>query len=254
VHPVAFKLGDLAIHWYGVLMAVGFLLGLWTATRRSPRDGLAPGAIADLAPWLLVGGLLGARLLYVVTFWKEEFAGQPNWQIFMIRTGLVFYGGLIGATLACLLFLWRRKLPAWKVGDTLAPSIALGHVFGRLGCFFTGCCHGAACDLPWAIRFPAEHATGGRPVHPTQLYEAVLNLLLYVALERLYRKKRFDGQVFALYLMAYGVLRAFVDLFRGDYGELRVLGLTPGQAVSGFVLVVGLVLYRVLSKAGPKPA
>jgi phosphatidylglycerol:prolipoprotein diacylglycerol transferase len=248
VHPVAFELGSFSVHWYGILLAAGFLAGAWTASRRAPLDGLNPEKVIELIPWLLIGGLLGARLLYVVTYWGDEFAGKSILQILNLRSGLVFYGGLIGAVLSCIVAINLKKLPHWKTGDVMAPSIALGHMFGRIGCFFTGCCHGTVCDLPWAIRFPPEHATGGQPVHPTQFYEAGLNLLLYAGLEWLYRRKKFDGQVFATYLIAYGFLRAFTDAFRGDYAEKWFDLLTPGQAASVIMVIAGVTMYVVVPR------
>ena len=250
MHPVAFDIGSLTIHWYGVMVALAFVVGLWTATRRCSRDGLRPESIADLGPWLIVAGLLGARALYVVSYWRESFAGEPWWEVFMIqRGGLVFYGGLIAAVLATIVYVKWKQLPPMKVGDALAPSIALGHVFGRIGCLMNGCCYGSACSLPWAIHFPVEHHTGGRGVHPTQLYEAGLNRLLYIVLEKVYRKKRFDGQVFGLYLIAYAVLRVGVEFFRGDYGTHKLGILSPGQLISALILLAGVVILWVQGSA-----
>lgn len=170
----------------------------------------------------------------------------------MIRHGgLVFYGGFIAAALTGVFYARWKKLPLVNLADTLAPSIALGHFFGRIGCFLNGCCHGAPCALPWAVRFPAEHATGGQPVHPTQLYEAFLNLALFAGLAWLHRRKRFHGQVFGVYLTGYAVLRAAVEFFRGDYGAQRFGPFTPGQAVSVGILIVGLVFLRLTRRAAP---
>ena len=202
MHKVAFHIGPLTIHWYGILVALGFLFGLWTASRRGMRDKLSPDTVYDAGVWLLIGAIVGARALYVISYWREDFAGKPFTEIFKVQQGgLVFYGGLIGASLALIVFVRLRKLPLWSFADALAPSIALGNVLGRLGCLMTGCCYGRACDLPWAIRFPADHATRGAPVHPTQLYDSLLNLVLYLSLASIYRRKEFDGQVFATYLM-----------------------------------------------------
>ena len=253
VHKIAFELGPLSIHWYGILVAIGFLAGLWTASRRAARSGLPGEIIADLGFWLLLGAIVGARALYVATFWRVQFADKPIWEIFRLRSGFVYYGGLIGATLAGLLFTRGKKIPFWKVADVLAPSIALGHAFGRMGCLMTGCCYGRACDLPWAIHFPADHETKGVGVHPTQVYEALLNLVLYAALAWLYRRKRFDGQVFAAYLVSYAVVRSFVECFRGDY-PVRYLGgwATPAHLVSFGVFLAGLaLLWKLPRKPGP---
>jgi phosphatidylglycerol:prolipoprotein diacylglycerol transferase len=202
-----------------------------------------------LAPWLIGGAIIGARALYVISYWREDFAGQPIWEIFKIRSGLVFYGGLIGSSLGTIIFTRRNKLPLWKIADILSPSIALGHAFGRIGCLMTGCCHGRACAWPWAIHFPKEHATGGTGVHPTQLYESGLNFLLFLGLSWFYGRKKFDGQVFALYLIAYAVLRGLVEIFRGDYPpDSYYLGVfTPAQLVSAVTLIAGCTLLWVLN-------
>lgn len=249
MHPIAIQLGGLSVHWYGVLVALGFLAGLWTASRRAPRDGLPAERIADLGPWLIVGAILGARLLYVVSYWNPAFAGKPWYEPLMIQKGgLVFYGGLVGAALATILFARLKRLPLWPLADTLAPSISLGQLFGRLGCLMNGCCFGRACDLPWAIRYPAGHETAGHAVHPTQVYEAGLSLALYGALALLHRQKKFDGQVFAAYLLGYAVVRTVVELFRGDYRALTFGWMTPAHWISAGILVAGLVLWWKLPR------
>jgi len=257
VHPIAHTFGPITLHWYGVLVAAGFLLGLWTASRRAPRAGVAGEMIADLGPWLIVGALVGARALYVATYWREQFAGGPVWEVFMIHHGgLVYYGGLAGAALACALYARIRHLPLWRVADVLAPSIALGSVLGRLGCLMNGCCYGRACALPWAVRFPEGHEThppgqSAVPVHPTQVYDALLNLALYGGLAWLFRQRKFDGQVFALYLMGYALTRSFVELFRGDYSADHLYaGLTPAHLASILAFGAGAVLLVVLRRRG----
>lgn len=249
VQKIAFSIGSFSVHWYGVLVAVGFLAGLWTASRRGLRSGFAPDKILDLGPWLIGGSILGARAMYVVSYWRDKFAGGPWWEIFMIQHGgLVFYGGLIGASLAIIFYARWKNLPLWKIADVLAPSIPLGYVFGRLGCLMNGCCYGRACDLPWAIHFP-HHETAGAGLHPTQIYDSLLSLGLYAALAWLYRRKKFDGQVFAAYLVCYALTRSFVEYFRGDYTRAHLLGpLTPAHLISIGVLAAGLILFWQLPR------
>ena len=207
MHPIAFDLGGFAIHWYGVLLAVGMLAGVWTATRRCVLDKLQPTVITDLAPWLVGGVIVGARTLYVISYWDVQFAGKPLWHIFNLRSGgLVFYGGLIGAVAATYIYLKVKKLPVWKVADAMAPSIALGHAIGRIGCLMFGCCFGRVCDLPWAVQFPEGHPTHPDYLHPTQIYESLLHFALYLRLAWLYRRKKFDGQVFGMYLVVYALI------------------------------------------------
>jgi phosphatidylglycerol:prolipoprotein diacylglycerol transferase len=258
VHPIAFKVGSFSVHWYGVMMAVAFLLGLWTASRRGLRYGVDPEKVLDIGPWVIIGTIVGARALHVVTYWdtlmKDPlFPNAPWTEIFMVqRGGLVFYGGLIGASLACIIYVRFKKLPLWKMADVLAPSIALGYVFGRIGCFLNGCCYGAACDLPWAVRYPADSASQPptHAVHPTQLYDSLLSLGLYLGLAWLYRRKKFDGQIFATYLMCYAMTRSIVETFRGDYTEEHLYGpLTPAHLISIGIFVAGITLYVVLRRS-----
>jgi phosphatidylglycerol:prolipoprotein diacylglycerol transferase len=255
VEKVAFQFGSFAIYWYGVFVAAGFLVGIWTAARRAPLQGLAAERVVDLGPWLIVGALVGARTLYVISYWNEEFRQAPWWEIFMFRKGgLVFYGGFIGACVACLLYTRARKLPLLLVADVMAPSIALGHAFGRLGCLMNGCCYGHSCDLPWAIHYPAGHETYPLAVHPTQVYESLLNLALYGALAWFYRRRKIEGQVFAAYLVGYALLRFSVEFFRGDY-PVRYLGgwATPAQLLSLVIFGVGLAFWKWLPKTKTSP-
>jgi phosphatidylglycerol:prolipoprotein diacylglycerol transferase len=259
MHPDAFNIGNFTVHWYGLAVAIGFAVGLWLAARRGLREGLQPQWIADLGLPLILGTVVGARALYVVTYWKSQFAAVPFWRVFAVwEGGLVFYGGLVGATAAGIGYIVVRRLPLWKLCDALAPSIALGFAFGRLGCLMNGCCYGQACDLPWAVHFPGDHRTAGAGVHPTQLYDAAWALALYVALAWGYRRKKFDGQIFALFLAGYAVLRSVFEAFRGDYTTERVGLLTPAQAFSIVVVAAAAALYFVLERRArlgrPAPA
>jgi len=234
------------------MMALAFLAGLWTATRRARLANVSGEIIADVTMWLMLGSIVGARIVYVTTYWKQEFADQPFREVFMIQHGgLVYYGGLIGATIAGIGYLAWKKLPVWKIADILAPSIALGSVFGRIGCLLNGCCFGRACDLPWAIHFPADHLTAGTPVHPTEIYDALLNLILYFTLAWLFRRKKFDGQILALYFIGYAICRSTVELFRGDYPADHIhAGLfTPAQLVSAPIFIAGIVLWLWRSRS-----
>jgi phosphatidylglycerol:prolipoprotein diacylglycerol transferase len=256
VYPILFQHGSFALHSYGVMMALAFLAGLWTATRRARRENISGERIADMTLWLMVGAILGARVVYVTTYWKQEFSDQPFSEVFMIQHGgLVYYGGLIGAILAGVICVRRLKMPLWKTADVFAPSIALGSVFGRIGCLLNGCCYGRACDMPWAITFAnpqAKQYSGtplGVPLHPTEVYDALLNLILYFFLAWLFRRKRFDGQIFATYLILYAVFRSIVEYFRGDYPTDHIhAGLTSAQLVSVPIFIAGLLLAAMLSR------
>lgn len=254
------------------MMALAFIAGLWTATRRARRVGVSSEAITDVTLWIMIGSILGARIVYVTTYWKQEFANQPISEIFMIQHGgLVFYGGLIGAAVAGIGYLFWKKLPVWKIADILAPSIALGSVFGRAGCLLNGCCFGAPCHLPWAIQFPngsdawsTQFQAGlvganasSLPVHPTEIYDGLLNLVLYLGLAWWFRHRRkFDGQIFAFYLMGYAVFRSISEAFRGDYPVDHIHdGLTSAQVVSIPMFAAGLILLFVFRwRAAAQPS
>ena len=265
------------------MMALAFFAGLWTATRRARLAHVAADTITDVTLWLMAGSILGARLVYVTTYWKQEFADQPIWEIFMIQHGgLVYYGGLIGASVFGIGYLFWKKLPVWKIADVIAPSIALGSVFGRIGCLLNGCCYGRPCDLPWAITFtnPLAHELSGTPLdvplQPTEIYDGLLNLILYLVLAWLFRhsaktkrkdrgsklesgsraespssilhspfSKLADGQIFALYLIGYAICRSTVEIFRGDYPADHIHAgiFTSAQLLSAPVLAAGVVLW-----------
>jgi len=239
------------------MMAAAFFAGLWTATRRARLVNVSGDLITDVTLWLMVGSIVGARTVYVTTYWKREFAGQPFSEVFMVQHGgLVFYGGLIGAFAAGVGYLWWKKLPVWKIADVFAPSIALGSVFGRVGCLLNGCCYGRACDLPWAITFtnPEAHELSGTPLneprHPTEIYDALLNLILYLGLAWWFRRKKFDGQVFALYLIGYAVCRSAVEIFRGDYppDHIHAGYFTSAQLLSVPIFAAGILFWIWFSR------
>ena len=242
MHPVLIRLGTLEIHTYGVLVAAGFMAGLITAQRRARLAGLGAERISDLGVWLIVAAMLGAKLFHIVFFWNDFLEGWRANGLASLRAGFVFYGGFFVAVVGVTTYARLNKLPVWQLVDVLAPSAALGHAFGRLGCFFEGCCFGKACALPWAVHLPG-HTTA---VQPTQLYEAAGNLAIFAGLTAFYRHKRFDGQICWLYVLTYGALRFGVEFFRGDY-EVHYLGVfTIAQIMAGglmLVAVAGLIFY-----------
>lgn len=242
---IAFSFGNFTVTWYGILVACGFLAGFFTATRRAPRAGISQDQVSDVFTWIIIGGILGARFLYVVSY-PETFSGGGFLDVFKIwKGGLVFFGGLIGGSVATVIYCRLHKLSVYRLGDVLAPSLSLGHGFGRIGCLMSGCCYGSACSLPWAIRFPNGHQTYPDPVHPVQIYESALNFALYGILAFLYRRRSFDGQVLGIYCMAYAGIRFLVEFFRGDYGEEKLLlGLfTQAHAISLFLLALGVWIW-----------
>jgi len=256
VHPILFHLGPVTIYSYGAMLALGLLAALTMAAIRAKGIGVSKEIVVDFGLWMLISGVIGARLFYVIGHWNEEFAARPLDVIRVDQGGIVFYGGFIAAALTSIWFVRRHKLDYWKFTDAMAPSVALAHAFGRVGCFLNGCCFGTFCPHPWAVHFPprvlpsgevVDHDSHGAPVHPTQLYEAAGNLALFAALWWFYPKRKFDGQVFWLYVASYAVWRFVVEFWRGDYGVRFLMGtLKPGQLAAVILLIVaGIFLWKL---------
>jgi phosphatidylglycerol:prolipoprotein diacylglycerol transferase len=220
MHPELIRIGSFALPSYGVALACAFLASIWLLRRRAPSFGVAPDAAADLGIWLLLSGLLGAKILLLVVEGPRYLRSWADFVEFL-RSGGVFYGGLIGALCALVFLLRKRRIAFWTFADMAAPAAALGHAIGRIGCFLAGCCWGRECSLPWAVTFTdpvAERNVGvplNVPLHPTQLYESA-GLFVLCALLLLLEKRRWPGQTFAWYLGSYAVLRGTIEFFRGD--------------------------------------
>lgn len=260
MHPVLITIGPVSIYTYGLFVALGFLTGILLAQKEAARLGQAPSQIGDLCFFLLIAAIVGSRLFYIAVN-PGDFLQNPL-EIFKIwNGGLVFYGGFIGAAVTAAVYLKKKQLPLWQTVDILAPGVAAGHVFGRMGCFAAGCCYGKACDFPWAVTFthPMSLAPHGIPLHPTQLYEVINNLLLFAFLWWFRKRKRFDGQVFWVYLLLYGVTRSLLEIFRGDPRGLFWGGLLSISQIIGLSLAaisVAMLIYkpgrRPLRKASRK--
>ncbi len=220
MHPVLIRIGSFALPSYGVALACAFLAAIGLLRRRAPSFGVAPDAAADVGIWLLLSGLLGAKLLLLVVEGPRYLRSWADFVEFL-RSGGVFYGGLIGALLALLLLLKKRRIGFWTFADMAAPAAALGHAIGRVGCFLAGCCWGRECSYAWAVTFTdpvAERNVGvplNVPLHPTQLYESA-GLFVLCGVLLAFGKRRFPGQIFALYLGGYALLRGTIEFFRGD--------------------------------------
>ncbi|MBI4881206.1 MAG: prolipoprotein diacylglyceryl transferase [Planctomycetes bacterium] len=259
MHPLLGEPFGIPIHSFGVMVAIAFMVALAVATREARRTGLfAPEVISDLLVWVIVGGIVGARLLYVAVHWEDTFARAPA-QIFQLwKGGLVYYGGLFGALLAGWIFTRRRKVDFVLLGDVCLPAAMLGQAIGRIGCFLVGCDYGRkAPDLPWAITFPDNPDSllppelRGQPLHPTQLYMLLQALLIFLILTWVARRRTFRGQVLFLAIMLYPIGRSICELFRGDYVERGMyLGLSTSQWISMPLFLIGLIAFMRARRAG----
>ncbi|HVQ24278.1 MAG TPA: prolipoprotein diacylglyceryl transferase [Planctomycetota bacterium] len=211
----------ITLHTYGLLLAIAFIAGLWVASREAKRQGLDAGRVTDMAIWVLIAGLIGAKVLLVlVDFHYYQRSPRELWSIF--QSGGVFYGGLIGGALVAWWYARRHHLAGWSTADALAPGVVLGQAIGRLGCFAAGCCWGKPTSLPWAVTFTdvyASRAVGtpmDTPLHPSQLYESGAAFLIFAFLLWLLPRKRFDGQVALAYVALYSAVRFGLEFLRGD--------------------------------------
>jgi len=247
MYPEIFHIGSFPINTYGVFLAIAFLCAILVAVRLAARDGLPRERIYDLSLWMLLGGLIGSKILMLFT--EPEYRDHPLQLVSLdfLRSGGVFYGGLIGAVLTGYFLMKRYKLPWWKTADACAPGIAIGNFFGRQGCFAAGCCWGKPTSLPWGVKFTElGHQITGVPtdvyLHPTQLYESFAMLIVFVFLLWMHRRKRFNGQVILLYALLYSIVRFAIEFVRDDprgdiFGLTTLTGLSTSQMIS---LVVGI--------------
>lgn len=305
-----FQKTSIPLHIYGLMMATAFIVGIGLAMRQARREGLpdvalrdekgfelkdkdgkkititASELVSDLGFWLLVAGLAGSRVLYIITRWNDEYKYNPMKVLQIWEGGLVWYGGLIAATIVAWRFVVRYRISFWPYADVLVPGVSLGHGIGRLGCFAAGCCFGneARAGFPLTVQFPPgsaasiQHfgATVGRamvskPVYPTQLMEAFGETLIFFTLLYIRSKKRFHGQVLLSYFFLYPILRTVIEMFRGDKirgflfqwpdAQAPMLlstsqAVSIGMALAGILLTWGIIRSRSkdAAEAGTKAA
>ena len=246
MHPILFQFGSFRIYAYGFFIVLGFLAAAVLAALkiRKSNGGISFENIVDLFFYTVLSGLIGSRLLFVLINF-DLYRKDPA-RIFKIwEGGLVFYGGLALAVMVAFWYMRWNRLPVWKLADTISPLIALGLSFGRIGCFFAGCCYGKETSLPWAIvfRHPDSLARLNVPLHPTQLYDAANGLGIFIFLSWVEKRKTYDGQIFLLFLFLYAVTRFFIEVFRGDprgflFGDL----LSTSQAIGILLAILSLFM------------
>jgi phosphatidylglycerol:prolipoprotein diacylglycerol transferase len=243
------------LHTYGALLAIAFLAGLWIAHREAKRTGMDAARITDMAVYVLIGGLIGARLLLLLVDWRH-FISNPREILTLIQSGGVFYGGLLGALPVAWWYVRRHKLDIWRSADVLAPGVVLGQSIGRLGCFSAGCCYGRATDVPWAVTFtdPYVQRQVGTPLdlplHPAQLYESLLCLGIFILVMWIARRKQFHGQVLLAYISLYAAGRFVLEYFRGDAARGAVFGgaLSTSQFIAILMALAAALLYPYLAR------
>ena len=268
---------QIPLHTYGLLIATAFLVAMWLAGRSALRAGLDQDRVMDLCFWILVSAMIGSRVLFIIVNW-DEYAADPLSIFAFWKGGLVFYGGFIGATAFSIYYMRKHDMEFFPYADALIPSVSIGHAIGRMGCFAAGCCWGGACDpnLAWAARFPPDSlayqsqlqhglihsgAAFTLPIHPTQLYESLGELCIFLLLTLFKPFKKFNGEILALYLVLYAPLRATVELLRGDEERGRLFNfmgpiargafwnLSTSEAISVGIFAIGVAIFAIRGRS-----
>jgi phosphatidylglycerol:prolipoprotein diacylglycerol transferase len=262
VHPTLLKFHGIELHSYGLLLAIAFLLGIQIFVARARARGLPEEAMHALSLWLLVLAIAGGRVLFVLTHWRE-YAADPLAILRLWEGGLILYGGYLAAIAGGIVYVRRRGLAVWRVGDAAAPSMALGVAIGRIGCFMNGCCYGLPTQLPWGIHFPPEtmasYTFPGMAIHPSQLYLSGSSFLLFLVVLALDRKPRFDGWLFWTYIALDAFVRIVIDFTR-YYDETAVIGtfgpltFNMNQVLSAGLIAISVVMLAILSRRRERPA
>ena len=257
MHPIFIQIGDFAIRWFGVMMATGFLVAFFNMNYQAKREGINQQIISDMLIWILVGGLVGARVAYVIANWSTEFSAHPLSMFALQRGGLIYYGGLIGGIISSFIYVKMKKQPALPIADVAATSLPIGQAFGRVGCFLNGCCYGKVTEAPIGVEYPINSSPWIEQVnnkliqsssqctlsvHPVQLYEACFSIVIFLSLVFVLRKQKFAGITASCYLLFYGVLRFVMEFFRGDERQ-KFAKITTAQGISLLIVAGGVVLF-----------
>ena len=246
MHYKLFSIGPITIYSYGFMIALGFLAAILLAMYRSKKYEVDGNTVIDLALCCIVGGLLGAKLLYLITDLPNLI---PSKNVLSdITNGFVVYGGILGGVLACFIYTRRKKVNFLKCLDLIAPSVAIGQCLGRIGCLMAGCCYGRETTCSIGIVFQnSPMAPNGIRLLPTQIFSSVGDLLLAIVLILYARRKPTDGRVINLYLILYGVGRFIIEIFRND-PRGNVGFLSTSQFISIFIVIFGMIQLFCLNK------
>ncbi|HEX8984205.1 MAG TPA: prolipoprotein diacylglyceryl transferase [Bryobacteraceae bacterium] len=250
--PQLFHIGRFFLPTYGVLVALAFVTSLWIVSRLSRRAGIDKEAAMNLGIYTVIAGMVGAKLLMILL--DLPYYAQNPGELFSLATlqaGGIFYGGLIAALLTAYYYVRRTKLPGLVTADVFAPAVALGHGIGRVGCFAAGCCYGGECHLPWAVTFTNPEAnlrSGvplGQPLHPTQLYEALSEAVIFAILYWRFGKPHRPGTIIGLYLILYSTVRFLVEFVRAhDANNFHVGPFVVEQWIALGLAALGLYVMR----------
>ncbi len=234
MNPVAFTIFGIDVMWYGVLISAGVLAGIFVALKEAERTGFKEDDLIDFLLYAIPAGIVGARIYYVIFSW--DYYRQNLSQIINIRNGgLAIHGGIIAGVITGILFCKKRRINVLELLDLVMPSLALGQSIGRWGNFINQEAHGGPTDLPWGI------LVDGRKVHPTFLYESIMNILIFIFLVWFRKhKKASHGQILGLYLILYSAGRFLIEGLRTD--SLMFAGMRVAQIISLASILIGAAL------------
>lgn len=253
MYPVLLQIGNFELRSYGVIVGVSFLVALWLSSREAKENGLRPQDVQDFAAYALIGGIIGARIYYVLFSRSAYFLENP-WEILAVwRGGIGVIGSLIGGFVVLLGYCRKRKVSIWRLGDTLAPGIALGQTIGQFACLLNGDSYGRPTNLPWAITYtdPRSLAPLNIPLHPIEIYEMLAYFIVFLIVWWVRVKTTVPGYVFFSYLVGYGTARFIVEFFRGD-PAIFALGI-PAAQVFSVVTVLGAIAWFLRLKLPEAP-
>lgn len=242
MRPILIQIGEFGIPSYGVMLVISFLFAIFFVKKAAKKFNISLVVIENLAFYVMLGVIVGGRVLYVIFHWAQY---EHNvLEIFALwRGGMMFFGGFLGGLTAGIIYLKKEKISVLLVGDIIAPAIALGEFFTRIGCFLNGCCYGIPSHLPWAVEFPGNCAAGsqflGTTIHPTQLYSSLFGLALFFFLWRKLYREHVLGEIFSLYLIFAGGFRFGIDFIR--YYENNA-NLWINQIISLATIILGFVI------------
>jgi phosphatidylglycerol:prolipoprotein diacylglycerol transferase len=248
MHPVLIEIGSFTIRWYGVMIATACIVGIWVAGKEAERKGLDKKIIQDFSLYAIMGAIIGAHFYYVVFGDWPRFLENPLTFFAIWQGGLAIHGGILGGLLVGVFYARKHHISFLKLADTFAPSLILGQAIGRIGCFLNGDAHGYPTSMPWGMVYPPESPAGqmfpGQAIHPTQLYEMILNLIIFGILWKVRKKMKTNGHLFLLYVMLYSIIRIFVEHFRADkLTYLSQISAAQSMGILGVILSISFMLY-----------
>lgn len=242
MYPELFRIGSFSVSTFGFMVALAFLAAFWISGKECKRKKISPDLHSNLFLAAMIGGIAGAKLLFVFeNVSLGEILSNPFQNLFA-RGGLTFYGGLLGALFLSYIIIRRYGENFWKVADATAPALALAYSIGRIGCLLVGDDYGVPSDVPWAIAFPDGLPPTDIAVHPTQIYETVIMFFVFLFLWKIRKKNETYGWLFSIYLVLAGLERFFIEFIRNTT-ESPIPGLSVAQITALALIAVGIYKY-----------